>query len=55
MELFNATKKALKVGGQNYADYIQGKLEHYVAIGHYTLEYATSVDLGTFLMGNDGD
>jgi hypothetical protein len=55
MPQFKATEQALAFAGQDYANYIQQSLEEYVGKGYYTLEYASSVDLGTLLMGNDGD
>jgi hypothetical protein len=55
MPQFKATEQALKFAGEDYANYIQQSLEEYVGKGYYTLEYASSVDLGTLLMGNDGD
>jgi len=51
--MFEATKHALQYG-QNYADYIQARLEEDIKLGRKTLEEAQTCSLGSLLVGNDG-
>jgi hypothetical protein len=51
---YPAAQQAL-YAGQGYADYIQQSMDERMRLGHYSHEYAMSVDLGELLTGNDGD
>jgi hypothetical protein len=52
--MFEATKHALMYG-EDYANYIQAKLEEDIQAGRKTLEEAQTCSLGSLLIGNDGD
>jgi hypothetical protein len=55
MEMFEATKQALEMYGDDYARYIQGQLELRIEQGIRTIEETRKMSLGHLFIGNDGD
>jgi len=55
MEIFEATKQALGMYGEEYASYIQGQLELRIEQGIRTIEETRLMSLGHLFIGNDGD
>lgn len=55
MEMFEATKQALEMYGDDYARYVQGQLELRIEQGIRTIEETRKMSLGHLFIGNDGD
>jgi hypothetical protein len=55
MEMFEATKQALEMYGEDYARYIQEQLELRIKQGIRTIEETRLMSLGHLFIGNDND
>lgn len=55
MHEYPAARMAREAYGDRYGAYIQASMSEHVSKGHYSHDYAMSVNLGQILAGNDGE